>query len=189
MIPTIAQRIKARLLAATATPSLLFLVGDGLVLLPVLLEVLSLEDDDVADEEDEDDEDGSFDDDDVACSLALLTTVEFAVEFAPGMVMFAMGPVPMVEFVPEPVVVVELPDVPAVPVELLLPVLDPDVTGATSPFLEPEEAVGECEEAVVAVPVPGEVFEAEVAVELEAKAAIASVGQVEHPPNSWSMPE
>lgn len=54
-----AQRTNAKLLAATVTP--LLLVGDGLGLLPVLLEVLSLEGEDVEDDvEDEKDED--FDD-------------------------------------------------------------------------------------------------------------------------------
>lgn len=54
-----AQRTNAKLLAATVTP--LLLVADGLGLLPVLLEVLSLEGEDVEDDvEDEEDED--FDD-------------------------------------------------------------------------------------------------------------------------------
>lgn len=55
-----AQRTNAKLLAATVTP-LLFFVVDGLVLLPVLLEVVSLEDEDVEDDV-EDDEEEDFDD-------------------------------------------------------------------------------------------------------------------------------
>jgi len=162
------------LLAATATPPLFF-VGDGLVLLPVLLEVLSLED--VAAEDDEA-EDEADDFDEVACSVALLRVefvVEFVVTLVPDMVMFAMLPVPIVEFVLEPMVV-ELPEEPAAPVELLLE-LDPGATtGVTTPLFE-LEAVEEGEEAV-AEPV------ADVEVEVEASAATASVGQVEHPPKS-----
>lgn len=134
-----AQRTNAKLLAAIVTP-LLFFVADGLVLLPVLLEVLPLEDEDEDVEDDvEDDEDDDLDD--VACSLALLA-VEFEVELVPGMVMFAMLPV-IVEFMLAPVVV-ELDEVPAAPVELLL---DLEPTGATTPLFEPE-AVDEDEEAV-----------------------------------------
>lgn len=162
------------MLAATATPPLFFVV-DGLVLLPVLLEVLSLEDVAAADDEAEDEED---DRDDVACSVALLKVelvVELVVVLVPDMVMFAMLPVPVVEFVPEPVVV-ELLEEPATPVELL-PELDPGATtGVTPPLLE-LEAVEEGDEAV-AEPV------ADVEVEAEASAATASVGQVEHPPKS-----
>lgn len=163
---------------------LLFFVADGLVLLPVLLEVLSLEDEDVEDDEVEDEED---DFDEVACSLAVLMVelvVEFVVELVPGMVMFAMLPVPIVEFMLEPVVV-ELPKEPAAPVELLLD-LDPGATiGVTTPLFELEEAVEEGEEAVAE---PVEDIE-DVEDEAVARAATASVGQVEHPPKSWSMPE
>lgn len=141
---------------------LLFFVGDGLVLLLVLLEVL--EDEDVEDEVDFGFED---DFDEVACSVALVM-VEFVVEFIPGIVMFAMLPVPIVEFMLEPVVV-ELPEA----VELLLD-LDPEAT--TGVPLELDEAVDEGEDAV-AEPVD------------EARAATASVGQVEQPSKSWSMPE
>lgn len=182
MIPTMAQRTNAKLLAATVTPLLCF-VGDGLGLLPVLLEVLSLEDEDVVDDV-EDEADDVFDD--VACSLELLRVelvvemvvefvVEFVVELVPDMVMFELLPVLNVEFVLEPVVV-ELPDEPAAPVELLD--FGPDeTTGAPAVLLEVAEAVEEGDE-VVAEPV--EVLEAEA----EARAAIALVGQVEHPPNS-----
>lgn len=145
------------------------------MLLPVLLEVLSLED--VAAEDDEA-EDEADDFDEVACSVALLRVefvVEFVVTLVPDMVMFAMLPVPIVEFVLEPMVV-ELPEEPAAPVELLLE-LDPGATtGVTTPLFE-LEAVEEGEEAV-AEPV------ADVEVEVEASAATASVGQVEHPPKS-----
>ena len=165
------------MLAATVTPPPCFVV-DGLTLLPVLLEVLSLEDEDEDVKDDVEDEEAD-DSDEVACSLALLLNVEFFVEFVPDMVMFAMLPVPIVEFVPEPVVVVELLGVPAVPVELLL---DVDPEGTTGTLFELDEAVGEGEEAVADV---GEEAEAEA----EAKAAAALVGQVEQPPNSWSMPE
>lgn len=153
------------MLAADATPPLFF-VADGLVLLPVLLEVLSLEDKDV-----EDDVDFEFDDDfdEVACRVAL-AMVEFVVEFVPDMVMFAMLPVPIVEFKLDPVVV-ELPEE---PVELLLD-LDPGATTGVT-LLELDEAVGKAEDALVE-PVD------------EARAARASVGQVEQPPKSWSMPE
>lgn len=151
------------------------------MLLPVLLEVLSLEDEDVEDDVEDEVEDEDEDDfDDVACSSALLI-VEFVVELVPDMVMFAMLPVPAVEFMLEPVVV-ELPEEPATPVELLL-VLDPgETTGVTTPLfeLEGEEAVAE--------PVEAEPIEDDEA-EVEARAATASVGQVEHPPKSWSMPE
>ena len=171
-----AQRTKANLLAATVTPPLC-VVADGLTLLPVLLEVLSLEDEDEDVEDDVADEEAD-DSDEVACSLALLLNVEFFVEFVLDMVMFAMLPITTVEFVPEPVVV-ELLGVPALPVELL-----PDVgpEGTTGTLFELDEAVGEGEEAVADV---GEEAEAEA----EAKAAAALVGQVEQPPNSWSMPE
>ena len=166
-----AQSTNAQLLAATVTP-LLFFVGVGLLLLPVLLEVLWLEDEDVEDDEVEDDED---DLDDVACNLALLAVefvVEFVVEFIPDMVMFAMLP-PIVELVLEPVAV-ELPDDPRAPVELLLD-LGPGATiGVSLLLFEVEEAVEEGEETVAE---PVEDFEAEV----EARAAAASVGQVEHP--------
>ena len=74
-------------------------------------------------------------------------------------------------------VVVELTEEPAAPVELLLD-LDPEATtGVAAPL---EEAVEEGEEAV-AEPVGD--------VEVEARAATASVGQVEQPWKSWSMPE
>ena len=138
---------------------LLFFVADGLVLLPVLLEVL--EDDDAEDDEVEDDEE------DVACRLALLA-VELVVELVPDMVIFAMLPVPIVEFILEPVVV-ELPEE---AVELLLDLDSGTRTGATTPPFELEEAVAEGEEAV-AEPV-----------EAEARAATASVGHVVHPPKS-----
>lgn len=147
------------------------------MLLPVLLEVLSLED--VAAEDDEA-EDEADDFDEVACSVALLRVefvVEFVVTLVPDMVMFAMLPVPIVEFVLEPVVV-ELPEEPAAPVELLLE-LDPGATtGVTTPLFE-LEAVEEGEEAV-AEPVA----DVEVEVEASAATATASVGQVEHPPKS-----
>lgn len=181
-MPTMAQRTNAKLLAATVTPLLCF-VGDGLALLPVLLAVLSLEDEDVEDDV-EDEEDDVFDD--VACSLALLRVelvvelvvefvVEFAVELVPDMVMFELLPVLNVEFELEPVVV-ELPDEPAAPVELLD--FDPDdTTGVPAALFEVAEAVEEGDE-VVAEPV--EVLEAEA----EARAVMALVGQVEHPPNS-----
>ena len=141
---------------------LLFFVADGLVLLPVLLEVL--EDEDEEDDEVEDDEE---DLEDVACSVALLA-VELVVELVPDMVIFAMLPVPIVEFTLEPVVV-ELPEE---AVELLLDLDTGTRTGATTPPFELEEAVAEGEEAV-AEPV-----------EVEARAATASVGQVVHPPKS-----
>ena len=116
---------------------LLFFVGDGLVLLPVLLEVLSLDDEDVEDDV-MDVEDDDFDD--VLCGLAVVN-VEFVVEF------FAMLPVPIVELVREPVVV-ELPEEPAAPVELLL-VLGPGATtGVLTPLFEPEDVVEEGEEPV-----------------------------------------
>ena len=170
MIPTKAQSTNAKLLAATVTP--LLFVGVGLVLLPVLLEVLWLDDEDVEDDEVEDDGD---DLDDVACSLALLAVevvVEFVVEFAPDMVIFAMlPPVLVVEFVLEPVVV-ELPDDPVAPVELLLD-LGPGATiGAPTLLFEAEEAVEEGEETVA------ELVEG---FDVVARAAAASVGQVEHP--------
>ena len=95
--------------------------------------------------------------------------------------MFAVLPVLIVEFVPEPVVVVELLDELAAPVELL----DLDAgatTGIPAPLSELGEAVEEDEEAVTE-PVEG------LEVEAEAKAAAALVGQVEQPPNNWSMPE
>lgn len=149
------------MLAATVTP-LLFFVVDGLVLLPVPVEVLPLEDEDVEDDVEEDEEEDDFDD--VACDLVLLK-VEFVVELVPDMVMFAMLPVPIVEFVLEPVVV-ELPEA---AVELLL---------ETTPLVELEDAVEVGEEAV-----------AEAVEDAEARAATASVGQVEQPPKSWSMPE
>lgn len=134
------------------------------MLLPVLLEVLE-------DEDAEDDVVFGFDDDfdEVACRVALVM-VELVVEFVPGMVMFAMLPVPIVEFMLDPVVV-ELPEE---PVELLLD-LDPEATTGVL-LLELDEAVDEAEDAV-AEPVD------------EARAAIASVGQVEQPSKSWSMPE
>lgn len=151
-------------------------MADGLALLPVLLEVLSLEDEDLEDDEvdDEVDDDG----DDVACSVALLMVEfvvelmpEFAVELVPNTVVFAMPPVPVVGFRRAPVIV-ELPEEPAAPVELLLD-LDPGATtGVTTPLLEPEEAVEEGGEAV-AEPVED--------VEVEARAATALVGQVEQP--------
>ena len=156
----------------------LLFVADGLVLLPVLLEVLSLEDDEAADDvEDGEDEDW----DEVACNLALLKVefvVDLVVELEPDMVMFAMLPELIVEFMLEPVLV-ELPEE---PVELLLD-LDPGTTtGAPTPLFELEEAVEDGEEAVAE---PGD----DVETEAEARAAAAFVGQVEHPPNSWSMPE
>ena len=139
--------------------------------------MLSLEDDDVEDDEVEDEEDNF---DDVGCSLALLR-VEFVVELVPEMVEFAVLPVPVVEFVLEPVMV-ELLGGPAAPVELLLD-LDPGATmGVIPPLFELEEAVEEGEETVA------DGVE-DVAVELDARAATASVGQVEHPPKSWSIPE
>lgn len=146
------------MLAATATPSFFF-VGDGDELLPVLLEVLSLED-----EDDEDDVDFGFDDDfdEVACRVALVM-VEFVVEFMPGMVIFAMLPVPIVEFMLAPVVV-ELPEVE----------LDPEATTGVA-LLELDEAVDEGEDVVAEVD--------------EARAARESVGQVVQPSKSWSMPE
>ena len=164
-----AQSTNEKLLAATVIP--LLFVGVGLLLLPVLLEVLWLDDEDVEDDEVEDDED---DLDDVACNLALLVVdfmVEFVVEFVPDNVMFAMLPVPIVELVLDPVVV-ELPGEPRAPVELLLD-LGPGATIGvpTLPF-EPEEAVEEVEETVAE---PVEDFE------VEARAAAASVGQVEQP--------
>ena len=161
-----AQSTNAKLLAATVTP--LLFVGVGLLLLPVLLEVLWLDDEELEDDEVEDGED---DLDDVACNLALFV-VEFVVEFVPDMVMFDMlPPVPNVEFVLEPVVV-ELPDDPVAPVELLLD-LDPGATiGAPTLLFEAEEAVEEGEETVAE---PVEDFE------VVARAAAASVGQVEHP--------
>ena len=165
-----AQSTNAKLLAATVTP-LLFFVGVGLLLLPVLLELLSLDDEDVEDDEVDDDEDGL---DDVACSLALLVDdlmVEFVVEFVPDMVMFAMLPVPIVELELEPVLV-ELSDDPWAPVELLLD-LGPGATiGVPTLLFEPGEAVEEGEETVAE---PIEDFE------VEARAAAASVGQVEQP--------
>lgn len=170
-----AQRTSAKLLAATVTP--LLFVADGLALLPVLLEVLSLEDEDDVEDDVEVEEVEEDDFDDVACSLALLK-VEFVVELVPDIVMFIL-PVPIVEFVGP--VVVELPEVPAAAVELL-PDLDPEETiGAATPLSELGEAVEEGEEAVAE---PGKDLEAED----EAKAAAALVGQVEHPPNSCSMP-
>ena len=157
-----AQRTNAKLLAATVTP-LLFFVADGLVLLPVLLEVLPLEDEEVEDDVE-------------ACSLALLK-VEFVVELVPDVVTFATLPVLVVEFKFEPVIV-ELLEEPAAPVELLD--LDPDeMAGVLAPLLE----LGEAVEEAVAELVEG--FEAEI----EARAAAALVGHVEQPPNSWSMPE
>lgn len=132
------------------------------MLLPVPVEVLPLEDEDVEDDVEEDEEEDDFDD--VACDLVLLK-VEFVVELVPDMVMFAMLPVPIVEFVLEPVVV-ELPEA---AVELLL---------ETTPLVELEDAVEVGEEAV-----------AEAVEDAEARAATASVGQVEQPPKSWSMPE
>ena len=136
---------------------LLFLVADGLVLLVVLVEVLE-------DEDEEDDVDFGLEDDldEVACSVALVM-VEFVVEFVPDIVMFAMLPVPIVEFMLEPLVV-ELPEEPAV--ELLLD-LDPEATTGV-PL---DEAVDEGEDAA-AEPVD------------EARAATASVGQVEQPSKS-----
>ena len=170
-----AQRTNAKLLAATVTPLLGF-VADGLALLPVLLEMISLEDEDVEDDV-EDEEDDVLDE--VACSLALLR-VEFVVELVPDTVVFDLLPVLVVEFMLEPVVV-ELPDEPAAPVELRE--LDPDeTTGVPVPFFELAEAMEEGEEVVTK---PVEVFEAAV----EARAAMALVGQVEHPPDSRSMPE
>ena len=166
---------------ATIVAAPLLCVDDGLVLLPVLLEVLSLEDDDVEDDV-EDGEDEDFDE--VAYSLALLKVefvVELVIELVPDMVIFAMLPKPIVEFMLEPVLV-ELPEEPVAPVELLLE-LDPGATtGAPTRLFELEEAVGAGEEAVAE---PGDDAEAED----EARAAAAFVGQVEHPPNSWSMPE
>ena len=142
----------------------------------MLLDVLSLEDEDEDEDVEDDVEDGEEDFDDVACSLALVKVefvLEFVVELVPDMVMFAM----LLEFMLGPAIV-ELPETPAAPVELLASDPGRDAT----PLFEPEEAVGECEEAVAE---PVEVFEAEVA----ARARTASVGQVEHPPNNWSMPE
>ena len=57
-----AQRTNAKLLAATVTPLLFFVVADGLVLLPVLLEVVSLEDEDEDVEDDVEDDEDDFDD-------------------------------------------------------------------------------------------------------------------------------
>ena len=133
----------------------------------MLLDVLSLEDEDEDVEDDvEDAEDDDFDD--VACSLALVN-VEFVVELVPDMVIFAM----LLEFMLEPAMV-ELLEAPAVPVELLL---DLDSEGDMTPPFELEEGVDECEGAV-AEPVDG--FE----VGFGARATTASVGQLEHPPNS-----
>lgn len=96
--------------------------------------------------------------------------------------MFAVLPVLIVEFVPEPVAVVELLDELAAPVELLE--LDPGATtGIPAPLFELGEAVEEEDEEAVTEPVEG------LEVEAEAKAAAALVGQVEQPPNNWSMPE
>ena len=144
----------------------------------MLLDVLSLEDEDEDDDVEDDVEDAEDDDlDDVACSLALVKfefAVEFVVELVPDMVMFAM----LLEFMLEPAMVALL-GAPAAPVELLP---DLDSEGDTTPLFELEEAVEECEGAVVE---PVEGFE----VEVGASARAASVGQVEHPPNNWSMPE
>ena len=137
----------------------------------MLLEVLSLEDEDVEDDVGLWEED---DFDEVACGVALLK-VELVVELVPGMVMFAMLPVPIVEFMLE-LVVVELPEEPAAAVELLLGLDTGATTGVPLPLLELDEAVDEGEEAVVE------------AVD-ETRAATASVGQVEQPSKSWSMPE
>ena len=103
--------------------------------------------------------------DDVACNLAVLT-VKFVVELVPDMVIFAMLPVPIVEFILEPIIV-ELLEEAATPVELVFN-FDPD-----APVGEGEEAVREPVEDVG----------------VDARAARASVGQVEQPPKSWSMPE
>ena len=173
-----AQRTNAKLLAATVTP-LPFWVDDGLVLLPVLLEVLSLEED--VEDEVAAEEDADFDD--VARSVALLRVefvVEFVVELVPDAVEFPKPPVLVVEFVPEPVTV-ELLEEPAAPVELVE--LDPEeMMGAATLLFELEEAVEEGEE-VVAEPV------AATEAEVDASATMAFVGQVEHPPNNCSMPE
>lgn len=136
------------------------------MLLPVLLEVLEA----LEDEAEEDDVDFGFEDDfDELASSVELAVVEFVVEFIPGIVMFAMLPVPIVEFMLEPVVV-EFPEAVELPLDL--------GTGATTgiTLLELDEAVDEGEDAV-AEPVD------------EARAATASVGQVEQPSKSWSMPE
>ncbi|CAD6591322.1 MAG: ribosomal protein S15 [Alectoria sarmentosa] len=79
-------------------------------------------------------------------------------------------------------VVVELAEEPAAPVELLLDLVPDDTSGVATPLFGPEEAVEEGEEAVA------ERVE-DIEVEVEARAATASVGQIEHPPKSWSMPE
>ena len=107
--------------------------------------------------------------------------VEFVVELVPDMVVFAVLPVLIVEFRLEPVVV-ELAEEPAAPVELLLDLVPDDTSGVATPLFGPEEAVEEGEEAVA------ERVE-DIEVEVEARAATASVGQIEHPPKSWSMPE
>ena len=170
-----AQRTSAKLLAAAVTA--LLPVGDGRALLPVLLEVLSL-DDDVEVDVGPDEEDDFVD---VARSVALLRVeFEFVVELIPDVVEFPKLPVLLVEFVPE-LVIVELLEEPAAPVELVE--LDPDETmGVPATLLELEEAVEEGEE-VLAVRV--EACEAEV----DARATMALVGQVEHPPVSGIMPE
>ena len=171
-----AQRTSAKLLAAAVTA--LLPVGDGLALLPVLLEVLPLEDEDVEDDVGAEEEDDLVD---VARSVALLRVeFEFEVELLPDVVEFPKPPVLVVEFEPEPVIV-ELLEEPVAPVELVE--LNPDETmGVPATLLELEEAVEEGEE-VLAVPV--EACEAEV----DARATMALVGQVEHPPDSGIMPE
>ena len=171
-----AQRTSAKLLAATVTA--LLPVGDGLALLPVLLEVLPLDDDDVEDDVKAEEEDDLVD---VARSVALLKVeFEFVVELVPDVVEFPKLPVLVVEFVPE-LVIVELLEELVVPVELVE--LDPDETmGVPATLVELEEAAEEGEE-VLAVPV--EACEAEV----DARATMALVGQVEHPPVSGIRPE
>ena len=165
-----AQRTSAKLLAASVTA--LLPVGDGRAPLPVLLEVLPLDDEDVEDdvgaEEDEDD----FVD--VARSVALLRVeFELEVELVPDVVEFPKLPVLVVEFVPG-LVMVELLEEPVVPVELVE--LDPDETvGVPATVLELEDAVEEGEE-VLAVPV--EACEAEV-----------DARGTEEPPDSGIMPE
>ena len=164
------------LLAATVTA--LLPVGDGFALLPVLLEVLSLDDEDVEDDVGAEEEEDLVD---VARSVALLRVeFELEVELVPDVVEFPKLPVLVVEFVPE-LVMVELLEEPVAPVELVE--LDPEETmGVPATLLELEEAVEEGEEELA---VPVEAGEAE----LEARATMALVGQVEHPPDSGIMPE
>ena len=165
-----AQRTSAKLLAASVTA--LLPVGDGRALLPVLLEVLPLDDEDVEDDVGAEEEDDDFVD--VARSVALLRVeFELEVELVPDVVEFPKLPVLVVEFVPE-LVMVELLEEPVAPVELVE--LDPDETiGVPGTLLELEDAVEEGEE-VLAVPV--EACEAEV----DARAT-------EEPPDSGIMPE